>query len=210
MTEGNNEVAQAEGKDAQQRELKHKEEKQVEGPSSEAREKVKEMTDEEIEELINKNREGNMSGDNLTEEEIEILKAIPAEQFYNIMGMTDDEVKGYIDGYQRNINGIIIGTHKNPTEYEENLLPGKAEFEWIKENYDFDSEYDKESINEILELIDEYNEGNQKAIFSLKYVFYELNEKLNPKSIEETYASDLSLSNTVRIQNGKDPIDENE
>ncbi|WP_339184574.1 hypothetical protein [Oceanobacillus sp. FSL W7-1293] len=214
--ESNNQVAQADEKDAQQRELENKEEKQAPDIEErqrmiEAREKLEAMTDEEVEELIDKLEEyRHNDGDNLTEEEMYLSKYIPPERYYDIKGMTDDEVKGYINNYHINLNSRVIANHKNPEQYEGELLVGKAEFEWIKENYDFESEYDKESINEVLELIDEFNEeGDEDTLFQLKYIFYELDAKFNPDTENEYFPGDLSLTNTVRIQNGQDPIDEN-
>ena len=139
-----------------------------------------------------------------------MLRAIPPNKYYDLIGMTDDEVLGYIDGYHQSIDEMILRIYKGTEDVDEEFLSGKAEFEWIRENYDFEKEDQKKSINEILDLIDEYMEGNEDALFSLKYTLYELNEELNPESLKEKRANKLTLDDAVRIQNGKDPINENE
>ncbi len=212
LFQGNDQTVKANGNDAQHREMdrKTKEEEQAEQPNSEAREKLDEMTDEEIKDLLHKGDQANKGEAEVTDEEVDMLKSITPDKYYNLMGMTDDEVLNYIDGYHAYINTTIMLFHEEAEEYSEEFLPGRAEFEWIKENYPFEKEYDKELINEILNLRDEFMEGNQDALFSLKYVLYELNAAINPESIEESRAYDLSLSNVVRIQNGREPIDEDE
>lgn len=200
--QGNDQIVQADQTDKKQDDSENKE---VSEQKREATKKVEKMTDEEIKELINKGKKANKGEVEVTEEETELLRSIPPEKYYDLMGMTDNEVLGYIDSYHLNINNMIRNIHKGKEDENEGLV-GIVEFEWIKENYDFDNEYYNESINEILHLIDEYNEkGNQNILFSLKYILHELNHEFNPESLDEDIPSQLSIVDTVRIQNGKDP-----
>lgn len=208
--QGNNQEVQADQTDEKQDKSETKEDREYEEQNSEARKKVDKMTDEELKELIEKGDKANKGEIKVTEEESEMLRAIPPERAYDLMGMSDDEVIGFIKGYHQHIDTMIMLFHEEAEEYNEEYLSGKPEFEWIKENYDFEKEYYNESINEIMYLIDEYTEGNQDALFSLKYILYELNEEFNPESLEMVRANKLTLSNAVRIQNGKDPINDYE
>ena len=180
---------------------------EVKEQKSKAREKVEKMTDEEMKELIYKGKEANKGNVEVTEEETDMLKAITPSEYYDLIGMTDEEVLAYISAYHQQIDERIMFIHQGKEEYNE-YLSGKPEFEWIKENYDFEKEYYNESINEIVNLIDEFMEGNQDALFSLKYMLYELNEEFNPESLKEERANKVTLSNAVRIQNGQEPINE--
>src|SRR5690625_1990885 len=100
------------------------------------------------------------------------------------MDMTDKEILSFINGYHQHIDEEIMSIYEE--EYE-NLIPlsYKPEFEWINENHDFEKVHYNESINEILNLMDENAEGNQDALFSLKYNLYELNAELNTETIKE-------------------------
>lgn len=192
---------QAETTDEEQ--VKEKEDSNEES-KSEARKKVEKMTDEEIKELINKGRKANKGEVEVTEEETEMLRAITPDEAYDLIGMTDDEVLRFINGYHQTIDTYIMLFHKGAEEYNEEYLPGKPEFEWIKENYIFEKEHHNESINKILELIDEYTENNVDALFSLKHILYELNEELNPESLKKERANKLTLDDAIRIQKGID------
>ena len=207
--QGNNQKVQADQTDEKQDKSETKEDREeTESVGNvQAKAELDKLTDEEIIELIKKSEDNNHQiTDDFTEEDASILKELSDEKYYDLMGMTDDEVLGYINGYHQHIDTMIMLFHKEAEEFNEEYLAGKAEFEWMKENYDFEKEYYNESINEILYLIDEYTEGNQDALFSLKYILYELNEEFNPESLEMVRANKLTLSNAVRIQNGKDPI----
>jgi len=198
----NNQTVQADKTDEKQDESETKEEKEQ---NSDARNKVEEMTDEELRELIIKGKKGNKGEVEVTQEETDMLRSIGPDKYYDLMGITDEEVLGFIDGYHQHINGEIMSVYEEEYEY---LIPlsYKPEFEWINENYDFEKAHYNESINEILNLMDDYAEGNQDALFSLKYILYELNEELNPETIKEERANKLTLDDATRIQNGEDPI----
>src|SRR5690625_1949653 len=131
--------------------------------------------------------------------------SIDQDKYYVLMVKTAEEVLCIINGYHQHIDEEIMSIYEE--EYE-NLIPlsYKPEFEWINENHDFEKVHYNESINEILNLMDEYAEGNQDALFSLKYILYELNEELNPETIKEERANKLTLDDATRIQNGEDPI----
>src|SRR5690625_668397 len=145
-------LIQADQTDGSQEETGTNEEKEQ---KSEAREKVEQMTDEEIKELIHKGKEANKGDVEIKKEETDMLKAITPSEYYDLIGMTDEEVLAYINAYHQQIDVEIMLFHEGKEEYSE-YLSGKPEFEWIKENYDFEKEYYNESINEIVDLIDEY------------------------------------------------------
>lgn len=175
-------------------------------PKNDPSEKVEEMADEELKELIIKGRKANQGEVEVTPEETEMLKNVPPKKYYALMGMTDDEVLGYIDNYHQTIDRQIMLFHEGGND--EKCLPGEAEFKWIEENYDFEKDDQKESIKEILDLRADYMEGNQDALFSLKRILYDLNEELNPESLKEERDNNfiLTLDDSVRIHIGEDPI----
>lgn len=174
---------------------------------SEASGGLENLSDEEILELFDKFEKANKGGEKLNEEEAELLRAIPPEKAYDLMGMTDDEVLGYINGFHQHIDTLIMLYHEGSEDFNEEFLTGKPEFEWMKENYNFEKEEHYEAINEILDLIDKYPENNKDVLFSLKPILWELNEELNPESLKEERANKLSLEDAERIQNGQDPKD---
>ncbi|MBM7597689.1 type III secretory pathway component EscV [Virgibacillus halotolerans] len=212
-------TANAERTDEKQKESATKESKQVKEQKSEAREKIEQLSDEETIALIKKGRKANRDGEEVTQEETKMLKAITQDEFYNLMGMSDKSVLGTVDAYHQSVNSQIFSVYQeesddhqniqyadeNKTSDKEAIIPYKKEFEWINENYDFGNEYYNESINEILKLMDEYDEGNQDALLSLKTILYELNEEYNPETLDRVTAYNVSLEDVERIKNGEEP-----
>ena len=185
----------------------------------EARAKLEELSEDEIKELIKKPAENDYQiTDDFTEDDKLILNTLTTEEYYDLVGMTEDEVLNWIDVYHGKVNTYINYAHQKGgvdsdeyKEYRKDTMTGtKEEFEWIRDNYKFDKEYHNEAIKEIVKLIDAHAEGNSDALFSLKYILYELNQELNPESLEEGKANDLTLYNAVRIQNGENPLDKYE
>src|SRR5690625_5392681 len=83
----NNQTVQADKTD----ESETKEEKEQ---NSDARKKVKEMTDEELKELIIKGKKGNKGEVEVTQEETDMLRSIGSDKFYDLMGKTVTEKLG--------------------------------------------------------------------------------------------------------------------
>src|SRR5690625_7551527 len=121
------------------------------------------MTDEELMEVIIKGKKANKGEVEVTQEETDMLRSIDPDKYYDLMGMTDEEVLGFINGYHQHIDEEIMSIYEE--EYE-NLIPlsYKPEFEWINENHDFEKVQYNESIKEILNLINEYDKGDRKYV----------------------------------------------
>lgn len=176
---------------------------------SEARKKVEQMTDDELKNLLIKGKKGNKGEVEVTREETEMLRAVRVEEYYDLFGMTDDEVLGHINSQHQYLDEMILLLHRGEIEHTEKFhFWGRFGFEWIKENYNFENEYYNKSINEVLNLMEEYAQTkNRDALFSLKFILYELNQEFNPESIATNRANELTLFNAVRIWNGKDPLE---
>jgi len=185
----------------------------------ESRAELEKLTDDEIIELLNKSKDNkHQITEDFTEDEVLMLKTLTSDEYYDLMGMTDDEVLNWIDVYHDHININIIHAHQDggvdSDKYDEehrDIIQGlKSEFKWIRDNYKFEKEYHNDLMKEIVDLIDAHVDGDNHALFSLKYILHELNEEFNPESFDEERATHLTLSNAVRIQNGQDPINEHE
>src|SRR5699024_3484767 len=88
------------------------------------------------------------------------------------------------------------------------FFPNTPVFEWIKENHEFENKKHNETINKIVELMHEYKKDkDEDIIFTLKPILYELNKELNPGSLKERRATELTLRDAERIKEGKEPID---
>lgn len=191
--------------------------KEIKSEERKAREKLEKLSDEEILELIDKFDKANKGGEKLNDEDAQIIRTLTSDEYYNLTGMTDDEVLNWIDIYHGIINSNIMLAHQEGgvdsegyEEYRETITGLKGEFKWIRDNYNFEKEYHNDLMKEIVDLIDAHVDGDNDALFSLKYILYELNEEFNPESFDEERATHLTLSNAVRIQNGQDPINEHE
>lgn len=96
--QGDDQLIQADQTDESQEKTGTYEEK---NQKSEAREKVEKMTDEEMKELIYKGKKANKVDAELTEEETDMLKAITPSEYYDLIGMTDEEILAYINAYHQ-------------------------------------------------------------------------------------------------------------
>lgn len=180
----------------------------------EAREKIEKMSEEELRELAKKPEENDYQiTDDFTEEDKSILDALSAKEYYDIVGMTKEEVLSWIDSYHEHINMVLTNIDQHGvTKYEEDngpknhLMGFRREFAWIRDNYEFDQKYHNDLIEEIVDLIDEHANGDNEALFSLKYVLYELNAEFNPETIKEDTATSVTLTDTERIKKGKKPL----
>ena len=101
--------------------------------------------------------------------------------------MLEDEVYKLLDGFHDSINtNIIVASQEggfDSEEYEDHrkvIWSFKTEFEWIRDNFEFEKEYHHELIKEIISLMDDHVLGDNDALFSLKYILYELNVEFNP------------------------------
>src|SRR5690625_2580403 len=108
----NNQTVQADKTDEKQDESETKEEKEQ---NSDARNK-----DEEIRKLIIKGKKGKKGEVEVTQEETDMLRSIGPDKYYDLMGITDEEVLGFIDGYHQHINGEIMSVYEEEYEY---LIP---------------------------------------------------------------------------------------
>lgn len=184
----------------------------------ESRAELEKLTDDEVIELLNKSKDNkHQITEDFTENEALILKTLTGEEYYDLIGMTESEVLNWLDAYHSHINTNILFADQvggiDSDRYKEHrgvISSAKIEFEWIRDNYNFEKEYYNELIEEILNLMDQHASGNNDALFDLKYILYEMNAEFNPHTLKEEKATNLSLSNTVRIQNGESPIDEYE
>lgn len=179
---------------------------------SEARKKLENLSDEEIKELIHRFHEANEGGKKITKQEYSILNTLTPTEYYDIIGMTEDEIYNLFDVLLVNVNSFIITAHEdgsdgvNYNKFKKNVTNLKEDFEWIVNNHDFEKEYHKEMVKYLLELMDSYDNGDNDALFSLKYVLHEINREFNPEIFDRNTAVDVTLSNAVRIQNGQEPI----
>lgn len=180
------------------------------------REKLDKLTDKEIIELLEKAKENKYQvTEDFTEDELLTLQTMTRYDELVLLGMTESEIYNMFDNFHNTINSRILSAYQEggleSEEYEEirsGILYFKLDFEWIRDNYNFEKEYHNELMKEIINLIEDHALGDNDALFSLKYIIYELNLEFNPESFDEERATHLTLSNAVRIQNGKNPIDE--
>lgn len=172
---------------------------------------IDDYTDDELKELIIKGRKANKGEielSDITEEELTIMKSIPPKKHYDLMGMTDENVLGYIDGLHNQINILILEHYEGTERTDIEFLPNTPAFEWINENHNFENEKHNKTINKIVELMQEYKKNkDEDIIFTLKPILYELNKELNPGSLKERRATELTLRDAERIKEGKEPID---
>src|SRR5690625_181579 len=110
----NNQTYQADKTDEKQDDSETKEEKEQ---NSDARKKVEEMTDEELMELIIKGKKANKGEVEVTQEETDMLRSIGPDKYYDLMGMTDEEVLGFINGYHQHIDEEIMSVYEEEYEY---------------------------------------------------------------------------------------------
>src|SRR5690625_5216765 len=96
----NNQTGQADKTDEKKDETETKEEKEQ---NSDARNKVEEMTDEELRELIIKGKKANKGEVEVTQEETDMLRSIGPDKYYDLMGITDEEVLGFIRSEERRV-----------------------------------------------------------------------------------------------------------
>lgn len=205
-----NKDIQADAKEQTNLEIENKD-KKVDKKEKEKSNPIDDYTDEELKELMIKGRKANKGEielSEITDEELKIMKSIPPKKHYDLMGMTDENVLGYIDGLHNQINILILNSYKDADNEDIEFFPNTPVFEWIKENHEFENKKHNETINKIVELMHEYKKDkDEDIIFTLKPILYELNKELNPGSLKERRATELTLRDAERIKEGKEPID---
>jgi len=185
-----------------------------ESENKKARKELEKLTDAELKELLNrvKHLSGEEISKKITKKEIEMLSTLAPEEYWDLMGLTEEEIYNLIAVLYGNVNSNIIFAYQNgidSDEYNEthrDLVVGfEPQFRWIDKNYEFETEYHNNLIKDIIVLTQKHANGNNEALFALNYTLLELNSEYNPDKLKEIRATSASLSDIEKIRNGKEP-----
>lgn len=119
--------------------------------------KLDKLTDKEVIELLEKAKENKYQvTEDFTEDELLMLQTMTRYDELFLLGMTEGEIYNLFDNFHDTINSRILIAYQDGElesgEYEEirsGILYFKPDFDWIKDNYNFEKEYHNELINEI-------------------------------------------------------------
>lgn len=195
----------------EEHEIEEKDELDIE-LDEEARSKIEQLTEEELRELI-KRSEGLSSGEieeQFSQEELDMLGTLTEVEIYDLIGMSEEEVYNFIYLYHNSVNLSITNSYKlgiNSENYEEQERHKVGEFEeefkWIINNFDLGSEYFNELAKDVVKLSQEHKEGDNDALYQLKYVLYEMDMYFNKE--KEERISNISISDVEKIRKGEEP-----
>lgn len=130
------------------------------------------------------------------------------------LNLNTEKVNKWIHETHSHVDMAIIFAYQEGLTFEDQnqdisswALAPFVGLKWIQENYDFESQFHRYLINDIIYFLEKFAKGDNDALFSLKNVVYELDLELNPELYQPQRASYLSLLDIERIKNGEGPAE---
>lgn len=136
-----------------------------------------------------------------------------ADEILDSIGLSEEEIYNIFHVFHGNVNTRIIFAYQEGIEsdnyneqHRKGVLNFQNEFMWLEKNYDFGTKYVNNLIKDVNRLIQAHVDGDNDALFTLKYVMYELDYMFNPEKAKEITAITVSLSNAEKIRKGEEPV----